>query len=157
MLTGKGKFTSQEEDKRWGGPPVVPTTTWCAAVLMLAHGDLGVRYIPLIPVSAIAVLEGVILGGRVGLQLELGKKIGFALTAHSKFRLSLAPPPVTTKLYPNLCSCFVPGRKGDLEWHFCCGRPSRPPWSCCCRFCYHFQAPFRGRAWSRILLGPIFL
>ena len=41
---------------------------------MLAHGAFGVIYIPLAPVSAIVVLEGVILGERVVLQLELGKK-----------------------------------------------------------------------------------
>ena len=41
---------------------------------MLAHGAFGVRYIPLGPVSTITVSEGVILGGRVGLHLELGKK-----------------------------------------------------------------------------------
>ena len=48
---------------RGGVPPEVPTTTWSAASLMLAHGALGVRYILLAPVSAIAVLEGVMLEG----------------------------------------------------------------------------------------------
>ena len=52
----------------------MPTTTWSAAGFMLAHGAFGVRYIPLAPVSLIAVSEGVLLGGRVGLHLELGKK-----------------------------------------------------------------------------------
>ena len=83
-----GKFTSQEAEERWGGPPAVPTTTWSSAGLMLTHGALGVRYIPLAPVSAIAVSEGVMLGGRVSLKLEIGKQIGFAVTAHSKFKLS---------------------------------------------------------------------
>ena len=73
-MTGIGRFTSMEDKERWGGPPLVPTTTWILAGLMLAHGAFGVRYIPLAPVSLIAVSEGVILGGRVGLQLELGKK-----------------------------------------------------------------------------------
>ena len=41
---------------------------------MLEYGALKVRYILLAPVSMIAVLEGVILGGRVSLQLEIGKK-----------------------------------------------------------------------------------
>ena len=59
---------------------------------MLAHGAFGVRYIPLAPVPAIAVSEGMILRGIVGLQLELGKKIGFAATAYSRFRLLLYPP-----------------------------------------------------------------
>ena len=68
MVTGIGRFTSQEAEERWGGPPTVPTTTWSAAGLMLEHGAFGVRCIPLAPVSTIAVLEGVILGGRVGLQ-----------------------------------------------------------------------------------------
>ena len=53
----------------------MPTTTWSAAGLMLAHGAFRVRYIPLAPVSAISVSEGVILGGRVGLQPELIKKL----------------------------------------------------------------------------------
>ena len=68
------RFTSQEAEERLVGPPVVPTTTWSAAVLMLVHGDFVVRYIMLVPVSAIVVSEGVILGRRVGLQPELGKK-----------------------------------------------------------------------------------
>ena len=92
-MKGIGKLTSQEADERWGGPPAVPTNTWCADGLILAHGALRERDILLAPVSAIAVSEGVVLGERVGLQLELGKKIGFAVTAHSKFKLSLAPPP----------------------------------------------------------------
>ena len=76
----------------------VPTNTWSVVGLMLAHGALLVRCIPLAPVSAIAVSEGVILGGRVGLQLELGLKIGFSETAHSRFRLSLAVPPSQQRL-----------------------------------------------------------
>ena len=83
----------QDAEERWGGPQAVPTTTWGAVGLMLAHCALGVIYIPLAPVSAIMVLEGVMLGGRVGLQLELGEKKVFAVNAHSIFRLSLAPPP----------------------------------------------------------------
>ena len=43
----------------------MPTTNWSAVELMLAHGALGVRYIPLAPVFAIAVSEGVILVGMV--------------------------------------------------------------------------------------------
>ena len=74
---------------------MVPTATWSAAGLILAHGAFGVRYIPLAPVSAIAVSEGVILGGRVDLQLEIGKKIGFTSTAQSRFRLSSVGSPVT--------------------------------------------------------------
>ena len=69
LVTGIGTFTLQEAEERWGGPPAVPTTTWGAVGLMLAHGALGVRYIPLAPVSAITVSEGVVLGGRVGIQL----------------------------------------------------------------------------------------
>ena len=72
MATGIGRFTLQEADEKWGGPPAAPITTWSAAGLMLAHGAFGVRYLPLAPMSAIAVSEGVILGGRVGLQIELG-------------------------------------------------------------------------------------
>ena len=71
-MTGIGRFTSTEAEERWGGPPAVPTTTWSMAGLMLSHGAFGVMYIPLALVSVIAVSEGVILGGRVGLQLELG-------------------------------------------------------------------------------------
>ena len=70
-MTGIGKFMLQEVEERWGGPPAVTTTTWRAVELMLAHGALGVRYILLAPVSAIVVSEGVMLGGRVGLQLKL--------------------------------------------------------------------------------------
>ena len=73
-MTGIGKYKSQESEERWGGPPSVPTTTWSEAGLMLANGALGVIYTPLSPVYAIAVSEGVMLGGRVGIQLELGKK-----------------------------------------------------------------------------------
>ena len=69
MVTGIGRFMSQVAEERCGGPPAVPTTTWGAVGLMLAHGALGVRYIPLAPVSAIAMSEGVMLGRRVGLQL----------------------------------------------------------------------------------------
>ena len=69
MVTGIGWFTSQDAEERWDGPPVVPTTTWGTVGLMLAHGALGVRYILLAPVSAIAMSEGVMLGRRVGLQL----------------------------------------------------------------------------------------
>ena len=68
-MTGIGKFMLQEAEERWGGPPAVPNTTWSAAGLMFAHGAFGVRYIPLAPVSAIVVSEGVILGGRASLQL----------------------------------------------------------------------------------------
>ena len=75
LVTGIDNFMSQEAEERWGGPPAVPTTTWSAAGLILAHGALGVRYIALEPLSVIAVLKGVMLGGRVGLQLELGEKI----------------------------------------------------------------------------------
>ena len=64
---GISMFTLQEAEERWGGPPAVSTTNWSAAGLMLAHGAFGVRYIPLALVSAIAVSEGEILGGRVGL------------------------------------------------------------------------------------------
>ena len=74
MVKGMVRFTPQVAEERWGGPPAVSTTTWSAIGLMLAHGALGVRYIPLAPVSAIAVSESVMLGERVGLQLELGKK-----------------------------------------------------------------------------------
>ena len=42
-MKGIGKFMSQEAEEIWGGPPAVPTTTWIAAGLMLAHGALGVR------------------------------------------------------------------------------------------------------------------
>ena len=73
-MTGIGRFTLQEAEELWGGPPSMPTTTWSVVGLMLAHGALGMRYIPLSPVSVIPVSEGVILGGSVGLQLELGKK-----------------------------------------------------------------------------------
>ena len=72
-MTGKGKFASQKSEERWGGPLAVPTNNWSAAGLMLAHGALGMRYIHLAPVSAFTVSEGVVLGGRVGLHLELGK------------------------------------------------------------------------------------
>ena len=73
-MTGISRFTSQDTEERWGDPPLVPTTNWGAVGLMLAHGALGVRYIPLAPVSAIVVSEGVMLGVRVGIQLELGEK-----------------------------------------------------------------------------------
>ena len=73
-MTVIGRFMSQEDEEQWSGPTAVPTTTWSAVGLMLAHGALGVRYILLVPVSAITVSEGVMLGGRVGLQLELGEK-----------------------------------------------------------------------------------
>ena len=59
LVTGIGRFMSQEAEDLWSGPPEVTTNTWSAAGLMLAHGALGVRYIPLEPVSAIAVSEGV--------------------------------------------------------------------------------------------------
>ena len=52
----------------------MPTNTWGAVGLLLDHCALGVRYIPLAPVSAITVTEGVMLGERLGLQLELGEK-----------------------------------------------------------------------------------
>ena len=52
----------------------MPTNTWGAVGILLYHGALGVRYIPLAPVSAIMVSEGVMLGERLGLQLELGEK-----------------------------------------------------------------------------------
>ena len=73
MVTGNGRLPLQKADEQWGGPPAVPTTTWSAAGLILAHVAFGVRYIPLALVSSIAVLEGVIFGGRVVLQPELGK------------------------------------------------------------------------------------
>ena len=50
------------------------TTNWSTTVLMLAHDDFGVIYILLAPVCTIAVSGCVILGGRVGIQIELGKK-----------------------------------------------------------------------------------
>ena len=68
-MTGIGRFTSQEAEEQWGVPTVVPPNTWSAFVLMLEDGALGMRYIPLAPVSAIAVSEGAMLGGRLGLQI----------------------------------------------------------------------------------------
>ena len=97
---GIGWFTPQEAEEQLGGPPEVTTTNWNAVGLMLANSALGVRYILLAPVSTITVSEGVMLGGRVGLKIELGKKIGFTVTAHSKFNLSLAPPPSQQKFIP---------------------------------------------------------
>ena len=93
-MQGIVRFTFQEAEERWGGPPVVPTTNWSTVGLILAHCALGVRYILLAPVSSIAVSEGVLLGGRMGLHLELGFKKGFVVTAHSRFRLLLAVPPL---------------------------------------------------------------
>ena len=52
-----------------GDPPAMPTTTWSVVGLMLAHGAVGLRYILLAPVSVIAVSEGVILVGRLVLQV----------------------------------------------------------------------------------------
>ena len=73
---------------------------------MLEHGAFGVRYIPLAPVSKIAVSEGVILGGRVGLQLELGKTKDSQQLNNIDLDYRQRPPPFTTRIYPNLCSCF---------------------------------------------------
>ena len=71
-MTGIGRFTSQKAEEIWGGPPELPTTTWSAAGLMLAHVALGVIFIPLALASAIAMSGDMILEGRVGLQLEIG-------------------------------------------------------------------------------------
>ena len=76
---------------------------------MLAHGALRVRYILLALVSAIAVSESVVLGGRVGLQLELGEKIGFSVTAYSRFKLSLEAPSRHNKHLSQSLFLFRPG------------------------------------------------
>ena len=48
---------------------------------MLAHGACGGMYNPLALVSTIVVLEGLIVGGWVGLQAVLRLNIEFALLA----------------------------------------------------------------------------
>ena len=112
LVIGIGRSMLQDAEERWGGPQAVPTTTWGAVGLMLAHCALGVIYIPLAPMSAIMVLEGVMLGGRVGLQLELGLKKVFAVTAHYKFELSLAGSRRHNKKLSQYLFLFHPDQEG---------------------------------------------
>ena len=80
-------------EERWGGPPAVPAMTWSAFELMLAHGAFGVSEKPLVSVSAIAVSEGGLIVGGVGLQRVAGGTIDFAGTAKLIFMLLFCAGP----------------------------------------------------------------
>ena len=58
-VTGRLVCKRLHDAEDWcGGLPEVPTRTLSTLGLMFAHGALGVNYIKLAPVSAIAVSEG---------------------------------------------------------------------------------------------------